>query len=234
MKGLPKQEYLRLAAAAAFAVAMGFLESAVVIYLRMLYCPEGFGFPLKKLMSSDVLVIESSREFSTLVMLLGVAYLAASKLKDRFAYFLFTFAIWDLFYYVWLKVALNWPYSLQTSDVLFLLPWPWVGPVLAPVTASLTMILLALRLLNSKSNPNFSEWTLWFAGSFAILVTFLSDYGRLIAEGGYSRDFLRLAANPEFQRALSNHVPGNYDWVLFAGGEAVILAGIYAFHRRTR
>jgi hypothetical protein len=232
--GFPKQEYQKLAAATVFAVAMGFLESAVVVYLRLLYCPEGFGFPLRKFMDPHSMGIECLRELSTVVMIGGAAYLAASKFKDRFAYFLLTFAIWDLFYYVWLKVLLDWPASFRTYDLLFLIPWPWVAPVLAPVIASLTMIVLAPCLLSSEKNPNSAEWALWLAGSFVILVTFLSDYGRLIGEGGYFKDFLGLATNPEFQKLVSSHTPGGYNWVLFIVGEAVILAGLYAYHRRTR
>ena len=30
-----------------YAVAMGYLEAAVVVYLRAIYYPEGFSFPLK-------------------------------------------------------------------------------------------------------------------------------------------------------------------------------------------
>ncbi len=227
-------EYRQLAAAAVFAAAMGYLESAVVVYLRQLYCPEGFAFPLRKFMDPHALAIESLRELSTLVLLLAVAYLAASSWKDRFAYFLFTFAVWDIFYYVWLKALLGWPASFQTFDVLFLVPWPWVGPVLAPVIASCTMIVLALLLLDSKENPGFQEWALWIAGGFAILTTFLADFGRLILEGGYWKKFLQLAGDPRFREISSNYAPGNYDWFLFTGGEAVILAGLFVFHRRQK
>lgn len=226
-----KPEHKQLAAAAVFVAAMAFLESAVVIYLRMLYYPNGFAFPLNKLMDPNVLLIEGIREFSTLVMLLGAAYLAASSLKDRFAYFLFMFAVWDIFYYVWLKAALNWPDSLLTFDVLFLIPWPWVSPVLAPVAASLAMIALALSLLNSKRNLPKPERALLITGSFIILYTFLSDYGCLLTEGNYSKDFLRLSTNHVFQNAVSNYVPIHYNWILFIIGEAVILTGIYRFHR---
>ncbi len=231
---MPARGHRQLAAGAVFAVSMGYLESAVVFYLRRLYCPDGFGFPLRNFMDPHALAIEGLREMSTLVMLLAVAYLSAVSWKDRFAFFLFTFAVWDIFYYVWLKVLLGWPGSFQTFDVLFLIPWPWVGPVLAPVTASFTMILLALALLKSKDNPRPPEWALWIAGSFAILVTFLGDFGRLIVEGGHLPGFFQLAADPRFREISSNHVPGGYDWLLFIAGEAVILAGVFRFYRRGR
>jgi hypothetical protein len=185
-------------------------------------------------MAPDVLRFEVLREISTLVMLLGVAYLAATNLKNRFAYFLFAFAVWDLFYYVWLRATLNWPESLLTYDLLFLIPWPWVSPVLAPVIGSLTMILLAYCLLRSEKNPWLGDWALWFTGGFMMLYTFLVDYARLIAAGNHFKDLLSLQAYGEFQNVFSHFVPGNYNWVLFFAGEAVILAGIFRFWRGTR
>jgi len=232
MKGIPKTEYPKLITATVFAAAMGFLESAVVVYLRQLYYPGGFSFPLKPLMDNRIMAVEGARELSTLVMLLAVAYLAGKNRKDRFAYFLLTFAVWDIFYYVGLKVVLGWPESFQTFDILFLIPWPWVSPVLAPVAASLTMIVLALCLLRARGNPNYTEWVLWVAGSFAILVTFLEDYGRIILEGGYFKDFLNLASNPGLKASLSSHVPGNYNWSLFIAGEIIISTGIYVLYQR--
>src|SRR4030095_13106258 len=124
-----------------FSTAMGFLEAAVVIYLRKLYYPGGFDFPLV-VIPRDVAVVELFREGATLIMLLAVGFLTGKTTAQRFCYFLFCFATWDIFYYVFLKVFLGWPESLLTWDILFLLPVPWVGPVLAPCLSSLTMILL--------------------------------------------------------------------------------------------
>ena len=222
MKGFSKQEYQKLAVATIFAVAMGYLESAVVVYLRLLYYPGGFHFPLSPMMDPKVMAVEGVRELATLIMLLGVAYLAGANWKDRFAYFLLTFAVWDIFYYVGLKAVLDWPESFQTFDILFLIPWPWVSPVWAPVVASLTMVVLALCLLRAKGNPNYTEWLLWITGSFAILVSFIEDYGRLILGEG------------NLKIALAGHMPDSYNWFLFVVGEVVILAGVYVLFRRTR
>ena len=123
-----------------FAIAMGYLEAIVVAYLRALYYPNGFNFPLANLVQSEILLIEWVREFATIVMLVTVAMLAGKKFFERSAYFIFAFAVWDIFYYVFLKVILDWPASLFTWDVLFLIPWPWVGPVITPVLCSLLMI----------------------------------------------------------------------------------------------
>jgi hypothetical protein len=221
-----KKEGAKLAWTAAFAAAMGYLESAVVVYLRLLYCPGGFGFPLKDFMDPRILSIEIVRELSTLIMIFCVAALAASGWKDRLAYFLFMFAVWDVFYYVWLKVELGWPPSFMTDDLLFLIPWPWVGPVLAPLAVSLTMILLSFRLLDGSGGPRPREWFLWTAGSLMILYAFLADYGRLLVQGAFFKGFSPLTADPGFQRLLSGHAPGPFDWALFLAGEAVVLAGL--------
>jgi len=129
-----------------FAIAMGFLESAVVIYLREIYYPEGFAFPLN-IIHGKIAVTEILREAATIVMLVSVSILAARRWIIRFAWFIYLFAIWDIFYYVFLRVLLGWPESLLTWDILFLIPTTWVGPVLAPVINSLTMILLAILLI---------------------------------------------------------------------------------------
>src|SRR3954464_7934186 len=134
---------------AVFAVAMAYVESAVVVYLRAIYYPHGFAFPLA-LMPSDMVAIEIGREAATLVMLLGVATLAGVDGWDRILMFCIAFGVWDIAYYVWLWVFLRWPPSLLTWDVLFLIPVPWVGPVVAPVIVSVVMIWGSLVMLQSR------------------------------------------------------------------------------------
>src|SRR3981189_1372652 len=116
----------------AFSIAMATLESAVVVYLRALYYPDGFTVALK-LIDQRILLIEIAREGATLLMLVGIGLLAGRNFKDQFAYFLLSFAVWDIFYYLWLKVFIGWPSSLLEWDILFLIPFTWLGPVLAPV-----------------------------------------------------------------------------------------------------
>ena len=91
----------------AFSIAMGFLEAAVVIYLRLLYYPSGFQFPLVPL-DERASVVEVLREAATVVMLVGFGAMAGKNFQQRLAFFLLAFAIWDLFYYVFLKAVLNW------------------------------------------------------------------------------------------------------------------------------
>src|SRR3972149_8397741 len=83
-----------------FAVAMAFVESAAVVYLRVIYYPEGFRFPLKLIMD-DTIIVELYREMATLLMLLSVAFLAGRRLWDRFAWFMLAFGVWDFFYFLW-------------------------------------------------------------------------------------------------------------------------------------
>ena len=116
-----------------FAVAFALVESSVVVYLRLLYYPEGFAFPLKPALMSHV-AVEVSREVATIVMLAVVGLIAGRSRWQRFSYFMIAFGVWDIFYYVWLKIMLNWPASLLDWDVLFLIPVPWIGPVVAPGT----------------------------------------------------------------------------------------------------
>ena len=100
--------FIKLTWAAIFSISTGFVEAAVVVYLRRIYYPEGFSFPLKPLID-NLMGVEVLREAATIFMLLSAAALAGKKIWERFAYFLFCFGVWDIFYYVWLKVLLDWP-----------------------------------------------------------------------------------------------------------------------------
>ena len=223
---------------AVFSIAMGFLESAVVVYLRELYYPEGFAFPLKA-MTLDKLSIEYLREIATLVMLVSLSAVAGRNFPERAAFFLYSFGMWDIFYYVWLKALLDWPSSLFTWDILFLIPVIWIGPVLAPLFCSLTMILIALFFLYFQQKRYaikiiFYEWVLLFLGAFMVFVTFIWDYSRLIIQGNFIARFWELGADPEFQKIISSYVPTKYNWRLFALGETVILCALALLYIRMK
>ncbi len=149
--GLGREKFRRLGFLASFAVGMAYVEAAVVVYLRLLYYPDGFHIEAALAQSvapSNVLSIEIGREAATLVMLAAVAWLAAKRSWwERLAYFVWTFAIWDILYYVWLYVLLRWPPDLMTLDVLFLIPRVWVAPVLLPVAVSGILMVLAAVIL---------------------------------------------------------------------------------------
>ncbi len=153
-----------------FAVAMGYMEAAVVIYLRELYYPAGFHVLTKaslRAIPSAILLTEAGREVATIVILISMSMLIGRRdWVRRFAYFLFAFAIWDITYYGWLFVLIRWPESLLTNDVLFLIPRPWLGPVIAPIIVSLTFIAIALLLLARGKEINsfrgvLKMWRYW-------------------------------------------------------------------------
>ena len=104
-----------------FSLAMGILEAIVVVYLRAIYYPQGFEFPLSSI-SPQMLYVEFLREIATIIMLVTLAAIAGKNSLQKLSYFLYSFAIWDISYYVWLKRLLNWPPSFLTWDLLFLIP----------------------------------------------------------------------------------------------------------------
>jgi hypothetical protein len=166
---------------ALYAVSMGYLEAAVVYYLRALYYPEGFSFPLKTL-PSGTLFVEITREAATMCMLACVAFIAGRRFWERFGWFVIAFGVWDIAYYIWLKVLLDWPASFFEPDILFLIPAPWIGPVIAPALVSLVMIgvgaAITLRFHRGHGfRPNAAGWALAAAATVLVLSTFLADSG---------------------------------------------------------
>jgi hypothetical protein len=151
-----------------FGVAFGFVEAAVVVYLRaaigllpgytgtlsdLRHASAGY----QQVMSlhqfpSSLLTIETFREAATMVMLASLALLAASKASERWAVFLWAFAVWDITYYVGLLATVRWPASLMDLDVLFLIPVPWLAQVWFPVLISV-LTLLAIAIVISKTKP---------------------------------------------------------------------------------
>jgi hypothetical protein len=103
------------------------------------------------------------------------------------AYFFLAFGLWDIFYYFWLKVFLNWPPSLFTLDVLFLIPVPWVGPVLAPMLVSLFFIVSSLLVLFFKAQGRdftFSYLQLVgiFLGGALIFSSFIWNFKKVLEQ----------------------------------------------------
>ena len=183
---------------------MAFVEAAVVVYLRTILIP---GDPTATPPTAGVAaipVVEAFREAATIVMLAAVAALACSDSWERFLWFCCAFGIWDIGYYVWLRVLIGWPASLLSWDVLFLIPVPWMAPVLAPVIISLGLVLGSMWLLRLRGKGavlRFSPW-LWglaVLGGAIVLLSFTLDY--------------RLAA-----QSLE---PPSFRWLLFGAGVGV-------------
>ncbi len=218
-----------------FSVAMAALESAVVVYLRALYYPDGFTVAFK-LINEQILIIEIVRELATLIMLVGIAYLTGKDRYDRFAYFLLSFAVWDIFYYVWLKVFIDWPSSFFEWDILFLIPITWLGPVLAPVICSVTMIMLATVILRRGTIEKFSFSIMGclVVGCFLILFTFMQDYLSLLIVTDSLSDYPQLMKSERFINAASVYTPKSYNWLLFFLGELLIGVSILRLHFSTQ
>jgi len=202
----------RLINATIYAITMAYLESAIVVYLRRLYYPQGFDFPLV-IIDIPTLLIELGREAATIVMLATVGIAAGRTKVGKFAYFLFLFGVWDLWYYIWLKVFVDWPPSLLTWDVLFLIPVPWVGPVLAPVTVALSMIGMGLVLLRlEQRGPVLAAGkTIWLAQIVACLIVIVS----------FTLDVVpRLPHNGAL---LAQWTPTYYRWWMLILGQALAI-----------
>jgi hypothetical protein len=165
---------------AIFATAFGVVEGAVVVYLRELYYPEGFAFPLKE-MPPRILAIEIVREAATLVLLLGVALLAERRPVRRFAVFALCFGVWDITYYLALEAFLGWPPHPLTWDILFLIPLPWTGPVLAPVLVSLALVAGGVAILRGRLLLRPLDWAVESAAGLLVLASFLWNVPRVAA-----------------------------------------------------
>ena len=186
-----------------FALAMGYVEAAVVVYLRELYYPHGFHFPIT-IIRDKIAVVEIAREFSTIVMMGVPAYLAARTVYGRLAVFSFLFGMWDIFYYIWLKAAIDWPASLLTWDILFLIPVPWVGPVIAPCIVSVCLIAGALVVFHLEDRgasvrARLWDWALAVAGAVVVVLSFTLDFMHVVETGEH----------------------GSFGWPLFAAGLAM-------------
>jgi len=219
-----------------FSVVMAYLESAVVVYLRVIMYPEGFEFPLTPL-RPDIAITEIFREAATIVMLLSAGYLGGRYFAMRVASFLYCFAVWDIFYYVFLKILINWPASLMTWDILFMIPVTWTGPVICPVIVSITMIVLTTAIVyhnhkHGKVLLNRLEWIMLISGSIVLFLAFIWDYSAFILRHFSIGEVLNYH-NRKALFELSNHyIPDHFPWILFALGETVILSAIGLLFKR--
>ena len=219
-----------------FSIAMGYLETAVVIYLRTLLYPGDFPFPLSPV-RADIAVVEFWREVATILMLAGAGVIAGKNNLQRFAYFLFCFAVWDIFYYVFLKVLIDWPATLLDWDILFLVPVPWVGPVLAPCIVALTMIAFAMIVVRLQEKGyvfkvKWREWGLMLAGCFVILASFMWDYIAYVLSSEAGKGLWTLSSDHGLFSEAQNYIPDHYNWWMFLAGELLICIGIGWMTRR--
>lgn len=189
-------------------VAFGYLEAAVVVYLRELYYPEGFAFPLV-IIQGHIMLTEVLREAATLLIMWATVCLVYKRLQSQVAAFVILFGVWDIFYYIFLKLLLNWPESLGTWDILFLIPAPWLGPVWAPVLVSVGFIYAGTITLIHNHQNHFLHFGKGFillevSGALLIIVSFM------------------ISGSSVIEQTLPSHFP----WYLFLTG---FLMGIGVF-----
>jgi hypothetical protein len=210
-----------------FGVAFGCIEAAVVVYLRGLYEPihqrlyPGSAandlFPVLRLEQLDDagpqvrrwLHTELVREVATLLLLAAMGLAVGHNGRAGFAAFVVAFGVWDVFYYVFLRLFVDWPGSLLDWDLLFLLPVPWAGPVLAPVLVALTMVgagglVLWREHAGRPVRAAGRHWAGLAAGGLVVVAAFCWDW----------------------QGTLAGEMPAAFPWPLFAAGEGV---GVAAF-----
>ncbi len=216
-----------------FAITMGIFEGAVVVYLRELYYPNGFEFPLTPI-SNPLAITELIREFASIIMLISIGALAGNTFSQRFAWFIYSFAIWDIIYYVFLYLILGWPESLLIWDVLFLLPIMWTGPVITPILLSILMILLALIITNFEVKLKRKNWLFLISGSVIVFISFIWDFSKFLIKN-ISNNELKITSFDDKLFDLSvEYIPGSFPWPLFILGFMVISAGIFFIYRNAK
>jgi hypothetical protein len=218
-----------IAALFLFGISFGYVEAAVVVYLRALYDPirarlhpERSPRELFPLITTPQLAaagpenprrlaIEIGREAATMAMLAAVALAVARDFGQWMAAFAVAFGVWDLSFYAFLKLLVQWPESLHTWDILFLIPLPWVGPVWAPIVVALSMILCggaSLQTGGVRLRP--PHWAGVLTGALVIIAAFVWD----------------------FRNTMSGGMPNPFNWPLFAAGEIIGLITFFAAVRR--
>jgi len=184
----------------AYAVAMAFLEAAVVVYIRGLLHVTNDHVSL-----GPYVRIEIWREAATIVMLVAVGWMAGRGRLDRLAYGLFAFGLWDIMYYAWLRILIGWPETLLDWDTLFLIPLRWWGPVLSPVLiAALICVTAVLAVLRMERGERLgitrARVGVVLLGGLLALYVFMSDSLHALLQGRHDWDTLR---------------PDSFGWPLF-------------------
>ena len=195
-----------------FAIAMAWLEAATVYYLRVLVdrLDPYQANPLP--ISGTLGPVELLREAATLLMLFTVGVLAGRTWQERLGYSAIMFGVWDIFYYLFLKAIYDWPKSLFDWDILFLLPLPWWGPVLAPMSVALLMIVWGTLVSQRGVAPSSaSTHVLAWVGIVLALYVFMADAIHVMHLG---------------EDAVRTVLPTTFNWSVFVVALALMAAPI--------
>jgi hypothetical protein len=203
----------------AFAIAMAWVEAASVFYIRALVDRiepyQVNPLPLDTV-NGALGNVELCREAATLVMIATLGALAGTTWRRRAGFAALAFGTWDIFYYVFLRLISGWPRTLLDWDILFLLPLPWWGPVLAPVSIALLMIVWGTLVTQSSDGAAHARWpwALGWIGIAVALAVFMIDAWRALPHG---RD------------AVLQVLPTTFNWRLF--WVALLLMASPALHQ---
>ena len=200
-----------------FAIAMAYVESATVVYVRRIY---GISDLLLDIPPFDPMIapIEVGRELATLVMLLAAGWAAGRSFQSRLSYTFFIFGVWDIFYYIWLRLFIGWPNSLFSPDLLFLIPLPWWGPVIAPMLIACLMVAGGILAVISEDKGRKVRFlalvgTILTAGVFMLLYSFMED---------------ALSVMPADLETLAQLRPTPFNWPIYIVG--LVSAGYAVLH----
>jgi hypothetical protein len=186
----------------AFAIAMAWVEAASVFYIRALV-DRIEPYQANPLPINDALgYVELWREAATLVMIATLGVLAGRTWHRRAGYAAIAFGAWDIFYYVFLRLMTGWPRTLLDWDILFLLPLPWWGPVLAPVSIALVMIVWGTLATQSDDAATGARWA-WAVACVGIVIAlavFMVDAWRALPPG---------------REAVLRVLPDDFNWPMF-------------------
>jgi hypothetical protein len=204
----------------AFAIGMAWVESACVYYLRVLVDRVEPYQPNPLPISGALGAVELVREAATLLMLLTLGILAGRTWHTRIAYAAIAFGVWDIFYYVFLRVMTGWPRSLFDWDVLFLLPLPWWGPVIAPVSIAVMMVvggtIVTLRPTMPVTPVTSPLWRLNWIGIALALYVFMADSLAVVRHG---------------MEATTTMLPEQFNWPIFVVALVLMAAPLGHFMR---
>ena len=213
----------RIAINITFAIAMAWVEAAVVIYLRTMV-DRIFPYQVDPLpLAGDLGQIELVREAATLLMQLCDGWLCGRNTISRLAYAALAFGVWDIFYYIFLWLMGPWPSSLLDWDILFLIPLPWWGPVLAPVLIAMLLIVGGLMIAQLEEQ-----------GPLRVPArsTILALGGVLLALYVFVED--TLTALPVGIEAIRGILPASFNWPLFLVALLMIAAPGVEIARQVR
>jgi hypothetical protein len=202
----------RFWALAVLAIAFAYVEAAVVVYLRGWWGIENLILDIPPL-DRSIAATELGREVATLVLLMAAGWAVGRTTPSRWGFAFFAFGVWDIFYYAWLKVLIDWPSSLLDTDILFLVPLPWWGPVLSPVLIAILCIVGGYLAVSAEDrgqavHPTRLHWVSTMSGIGVVLYTFMAD---------------AVAALPATAEELNELRPTEFQWPVYLVGLAAMI-----------